>query len=56
MIRFHKSLLKNVEFVLQYSLLEQVRNDRENCLQPTVTQCGSYVKEPYKSSATKEKK
>ena len=56
MIRFHKSLLKNVEFVLQYSLLEQVRNDRENCLQPTVTQCGSYVKVPYKSSATKGKK
>ena len=56
MIRFHKSLLKKIEFVLQYSLLEQVRNDRENCLQPLVKQCGSYVKVPYKSSAIKGKK
>ena len=28
----------------------------ENCLQPPVTQCGSYVKVRYKLSATKGKK
>ena len=56
MIRFHKSLLQKIELVLQYSLSEQVRNDSENCLQPPVTQCGSYVKVPYKSSATKREK
>ena len=32
-----------------------MKNDRENCLQPSVTQCGSYVKVPYKSFATKGK-
>ena len=47
---------KNIELVLQCRLSEQVRNDSENCLQPPVTQSGSYVKVPYKSSATKGKK
>ena len=51
-----KFIEKKIELVLQYSLLEQVRNDSENCLQPSVTQCGSYVKVPYKSSATRGKK
>ena len=45
-----------MELVLQYSLSEQVRNGSENRLQPPVTQCGSCVKVPYKSSATTEEK
>ena len=58
-MRFHKSLKKkcgaHFTFVLQYSLSEQVRNEREP-FTTMVTQCGSYVKVRYKSSATKGEK